>query len=118
MKRPGKILGLALTGLYKKPATVAYPAGPLEINPLYRGLLKFDSGSCNGCQLCVKDCPCKALRVENIGTKEEKEFKMDFDMSLCIFCGQCVDSCRRGCLALTPQIELAVLDKEQTRVTL
>jgi len=117
-KRPGKILGTALTGLYKKTATIPYPAGELKIEPDYRGKLKFDAGTCIGCQLCVKDCSTNALLINNIGTKEEKKFQALLDLDLCIFCGQCIDSCRKNSLSLTPHIELAELTRDKMRIDL
>lgn len=109
------MLGTVLQGLYKKTATIPYPAGQLEIDPAYRGKLKFDAGSCIGCQLCVKDCPTKALRIENVGTKEDKKFEAVLDLDRCIFCAQCIDSCRKGSISITPHIELAELQRDKMR---
>ena len=118
MKAPGKITGYALKHLGKKPATVAYPFGKLDIDPNYRGKLRFHADTCIGCQLCVKDCPADALKVENIGTKENKKFRAILDLDHCIFCCQCVDSCRKGCLSFTPNIELAGLSREDMKLEL
>ena len=115
---PGRILGNALKGLYKKTATISYPAGKLKIDPSYRGKLKFDPESCNGCQLCVKDCPADALRIENVGPKEDKKFSAALDLDRCVFCAQCIDSCRRNSLSITPDIELAQLKKDKLRIGL
>lgn len=119
MKRsPGRITGFALKHVLKKPATIAYPAGKLDIDPKYRGKLQYDPANCIGCNLCVRDCPAGALTIVNVGTKEEKQFECHLNMGHCIFCAQCVDSCKKGCLSFTPNIELAGLDKQAMKVKL
>ncbi len=117
-KGPGAISRYALKHLTKKPATIKYPAEKLEINSNYRGRLSFDADDCIGCTLCVRDCPTDALQIINVGTKEDKIMECHWNIGHCIFCAQCVDSCRRGCLKMTPNIELAALDKDSLTVKL
>ena len=109
---PGKIAADAVLHFFKKPATIAYPHGELNLPAGYRGKLIFDAADCVGCNLCVRDCPSKAIRLINTGTKEDKKFEMILDLDQCIFCGQCVDSCNKKCLAMTQDIELGSLNKE------
>ncbi len=111
LHRPGKIAAQALTQLFKKPATIAYPAGELKIDEHYRGKLVYDATNCIGCNLCVRDCPAKAIKIINIGTKEEKVFELHLNLAHCIFCCQCVDSCPKDCIDMSTDIELASLDK-------
>ncbi|MDO4581044.1 MAG: 4Fe-4S dicluster domain-containing protein [Bacillota bacterium] len=118
VKYPGKITGFALKHLLKKPATIAYPAGGLVIDKKYRGKIAYDADDCIGCNLCVRDCPAGAIKIVNVGTKEDKKFECYLNVGHCIFCAQCVDSCRKGCLSFTPDIELAVLNKEDLTVKL
>ncbi len=119
MKRsPGRIAGFALKHLLKKPATIAYPAAKLEIEPHYRGKIQYNADDCIGCNLCVRDCPASAISIVNVGTKEEKKFECHLNLGHCIFCAQCVDSCRKGCLSFTPNIELADMSREALKVKL
>jgi len=117
-KGPGKITGYAMNHLFKKPATIAYPYGKLELEKNYRGRIEYHAESCIGCKLCERDCPASAIKIVNVGTKEEKVFELHLDYGHCIFCAQCVDSCRKGCLTFSQNIELAGLDKDQMKVVL
>jgi len=110
---PGKITGDAIKHLLKKPATVAYPKGEMIIDPNYRGKLVFDPTNCIGCNLCVRDCPANAITIENLGTKENKNFICRLNFAHCVFCGQCAESCNKNCISLTPRVELSSLDKTE-----
>lgn len=112
-RRPGRIAGDALKHFFKKPATVAYPVGELQIDANYRGKLLYDSSTCIGCNICVRDCPASAIKVKNIGTKEDKKFEFTLNLAHCIFCCQCVDSCPKKSLSFSPDIELGSLSMEE-----
>ena len=108
---PGKITGNALWHLFKKPATTDYPKGELIIDPHFRGKPVFDPTDCIGCNLCVRDCPANAIIIENVGTKENKEFVCRLNLAHCIFCGQCQESCKKNSIVLSPRVELSSTDK-------
>ena len=115
-RRPGAIAGEALRMLSSKPATINYPASKEEV-PMrgYRGRLRYDNTECNGCRLCVKDCPADAIDIINIGEDGEKVFKAVIDLGRCIFCAQCVDSCRKKSLTFSNDFELAVTNAEDLK---
>ena len=48
-----------------------------------------------------------------MGTKEDKRFQCHLNVGHCIFCAQCVDSCRKGCLHFSQDIELGALHKDE-----
>jgi formate hydrogenlyase subunit 6/NADH:ubiquinone oxidoreductase subunit I len=115
MKRPGRMLRQILDSIFRKPATTAYPfvkAAPL---PNLRGKLRFIKERCIGCRLCMKDCPSNAITVKKVG---EKQFEMEIDLGKCIFCAQCVDSCPKDALAMSPEFELARIDRGTLKVLL
>jgi len=108
MKRTGKILPEALAALFRKPATVSYPARREDVFSNVRGKLVFDDKKCVGCRMCVRDCPAKAIEIEKVA---EKQYKAVLQLDHCIFCGQCVESCHSGALECTAEFELAQLDR-------
>jgi formate hydrogenlyase subunit 6/NADH:ubiquinone oxidoreductase subunit I len=102
-----------LRSLFKKPATVKYPAEGREMVKDFRGKLKFYPERCIGCKLCMRDCPTGAIEIRKIN---EKEFEAAIDLGKCIYCAQCVDSCLKKALEVTPEYELAQLDSAKLKV--
>ena len=114
MARPGKMLRQLLSSLTKKPITVKYPAEGKEMPENFRGKLRFSSEKCIGCKMCMRDCPTGAIEIRKIN---EKEFEAVIDLGKCIYCAQCVDSCLKKALEITPEYELAQLEKLKLKVT-
>ncbi|MDD5567885.1 MAG: 4Fe-4S binding protein [Candidatus Omnitrophica bacterium] len=108
--RPGKMLREVLGSVFKKPATNLYPAQKMDMPEGFRGKIKFDSGKCIGCKMCMRDCPTNAITINKAG---EGKFEAVFDLSRCIYCAQCVDTCPKKALSSTKEVELAQLDKKK-----
>jgi len=51
---------MAVRNLFKKPATISYPNGTMQIAEKYRGRIIYDAINCTGCGLCARDCPAGA----------------------------------------------------------
>lgn len=113
MSRPGKIAKLLMQSLFKKPATVNYPADRSGMPEGFRGKLKFNAQMCIGCKMCMRDCPAGAIEIRKIG---EKQFEAEINLAKCIYCGQCVDSCPKNALLISSEFELARLDPAQLKV--
>ncbi len=111
MKRPGRIMPEVIRSLFKKPATLNYPQEKAQMPENFRGKIKFNSGACIGCKICMRDCPAKAITISP--TDKEKVFKAKFYLDRCIYCAQCVDSCPRKALSNTPEFELAHYDRKK-----
>ncbi|NLL18165.1 MAG: sigma 54-interacting transcriptional regulator [Clostridia bacterium] len=64
------------------------------------GIVSTKVGYCRSCFACVRNCPVKAIKVENGQAKVVPE--------LCISCGHCVKVCAQGAktiAGLLPQVE-------------
>jgi len=100
------------TSFFSAPVTEKYPFERPDIAYRFRGKLHYDPSKCTGCNLCSKDCPANALEVV-ILDRAAKRFVARYNMARCIYCGQCIQSCRFKCLDLSnDDWELAALNKE------
>jgi DNA-binding NtrC family response regulator/iron only hydrogenase large subunit-like protein len=71
------------------------------------GIVSTKVGYCRSCFACVRNCPVKAIKVENGQAKVVPE--------LCISCGHCVKVCAQGAktiAGLLPQVEEWLLGGE------
>jgi formate hydrogenlyase subunit 6/NADH:ubiquinone oxidoreductase subunit I len=105
-----------LTSLVQPPATERYPFEGRHAPARLRGELTWEPAKCTGCQLCVKDCPSGAIKLDIVDRKE-KRFVMHYQVDQCLFCSQCVTSCPRDALAmLNDRWELATTSKDQFKL--
>ncbi len=107
------MLQTVMGSVFHKPATVLYPFVKIVVVDNFRGKLKFDQLRCNGCKICMRDCPSNAIEIVKV---EEKKFKAILSLDKCVYCGQCVESCPRDALETTKDFELAQLDRKKLQV--
>jgi formate hydrogenlyase subunit 6/NADH:ubiquinone oxidoreductase subunit I len=95
-----------LRNFFRKPNTVKYPFERLTPPANLRGKIVWEANKCTGCNACTRDCPTNAIEVTQVEDGIRK-FNITYKMFICIFCGQCVDSCPVDCIHWTNQFELA-----------
>jgi len=86
--------------LLARRVTVSFPFEPLEQPVYFRGKVIVQSELCQGCGLCVRDCPAFALELER---QEGGRFQLVHYRDRCAYCGQCADSCPQGAIALVSE---------------
>ncbi|GAB4574932.1 MAG: hypothetical protein Kow0077_23930 [Anaerolineae bacterium] len=107
----GAMISDIIESTFKRPATERYPFERRRTPTQFRGRLLWTRDNCTGCGLCAKDCPSNAIEVIVLDRKA-KRFVFNYAVDRCLFCAQCVHSCRQGCLEMQPDVwELAALDR-------
>ena len=97
--------------LFKRPFTERYPYVVRAAPGRLRGKLLWDESKCDGCKLCVRDCPARAIEVEVVD-RAEKKYAYHYRVDRCVYCAQCVVSCTQGALSMSSTLyHLASTDK-------
>lgn len=110
--RLASMLNDVFVSLFKRPFTERYPYVTRPAPERMRGRLEWDASKCTGCLLCVKDCPADAIDVKIID-RAAKRFTFKYRTDRCIYCAQCVESCRPGALSMSRENwHLAATSKE------
>lgn len=89
-----KIGKIVLSSLFKKPATLMYPAAPAHLQPITRGHIEIDIDSCIFCGICSRKCPADAIAVN----RTEKTWNIE--RMRCIQCNCCTEVCPKKCLRM------------------
>ena len=105
-----------VVSFFSPPVTEKYPFEKIDTAERFRAKLCFDPAKCTGCNLCSLDCPADALQIVIID-RASKGFVAHYDMDRCVYCSQCVQSCKFKCITLSnSEWELASLDKDSFAV--
>ena len=127
--------GLALTGRHflKPTITMQFPEEKTPLSPPFRGLhalRRYDIA----CKLCEAVCPAMAITIESDVRDDgsRRTTRYDIDLTKCIFCGFCEESCpvdsivethifeyhgeKRGDLYFTKDMLLAVGDRYEKEI--
>lgn len=109
-----KGMGITISHLFKKKATISYPEQKRPMSQVFRGLhvLKRDEKGaerCTACGLCALACPAEAITMTAAERKsdekhlyrEEKYAAIyEINMLRCIFCGLCEEACPKAAIFL------------------
>jgi hydrogenase-4 component H len=90
-------------------ATVPYPFVPWEVPAGFRGKPQHDPELCIACAACAVACPPNSLTMET--DTDQGLITWSIFYGRCIFCGRCEEVCPTGAIRLSPEFELAVMNK-------
>jgi len=110
-------LAVTLSWAFRRPYTIQYPDKvevpvPETLPEAYRGILEVDLRLCTGCLQCEKTCPiqCISISIEKGEDAVRRLTRFDIDISRCMYCGLCSESCAFDALAHSNQFEAARQD--------
>ncbi len=133
--------GMALTGKYmfSRSITIQFPEEKTPLSPRFRGLhalRRYENGEERfiAYKLCEAVCPAMAITIESDQRADgsRRTTRYDIDLTKCIFCGFCEESCpvdsivethifeyhgeKRGDLYFTKEMLLAVGDRYEPEI--
>ncbi len=94
-------------------ATLPYPFAPIEMAPGFRGKPVHDPQLCIACAACAIACPPNALTFTTDLDQGYQSWHLF--MGRCIYCARCEEVCPTGAITLSPNFELAVMNKDDLR---
>ena len=97
--------------LFRRPFTELYPYAVKPAPARLRGKLLWEEEKCKACMLCVRDCPAQAIQIE-VADRASRKYVFHYHMDRCIYCAQCVASCKEEALSMSSTLyHLASADK-------
>ena len=103
----------AVTGLFSRPSTEAYPAKPVEAPLHYRGRIVFHADKCISCGMCERVCAGGAISTHSEEAEEGTLITRRFFLGSCTFCSHCADFCVKHAIELTQDYHMVARTEDE-----
>ena len=107
----------ALTQLFSKPSTIAFPAAPSPAKPNYRGKIVFHPDKCISCNMCERVCAGQAISHTSEPCEEGERITRQFYLGSCTFCSHCASFCTHGAIELSDDYHMIATKEEDLIVS-
>lgn len=107
----------ALTQLFSKPSTIAFPAAPSPAKPNYRGRIVFHPDKCISCNMCERVCAGQAISHTSEPCEEGERITRRFYLGSCTFCSHCASFCTHGAIELSDDYHMVATKEEDLIVS-
>ena len=107
----------ALTQLFSKPSTIAFPAEPSPAKPNYRGKIIFYPEKCINCNMCERVCAGQAISHSSEPCEEGEKITRQFYLGSCTFCAHCANFCTHGAIELSDNYHMIATKEEDLIVS-
>ena len=107
----------ALTQLFSKPSTIAFPAAPSPAKPNYRGRIVFHPDKCISCNMCERVCAGQAISHTSEPCEEGERITRQFYLGSCTFCSHCASFCTHGAIELSDDYHMIATKEEDLIVS-
>ena len=107
----------ALTQLFSKPSTIAFPAAPSPAKPNYRGRIVFHPDKCINCNMCERVCAGQAISHTSEPCEEGEKITRQFYLGSCTFCSHCASFCTHGAIELSDDYHMIATKEEDLIVS-
>lgn len=107
----------ALTQLFSKPSTIAFPAAPSPAKPNYRGRIVFHPDKCISCNMCERVCAGHAITHTSEPCEEGERITRQFYLGSCTFCSHCASFCTHGAIELSDDYHMIATKEEDLIVS-
>ena len=107
----------ALTQLFSKPSTIAFPAAPSPAKPNYRGRIVFHPEKCISCNMCERVCAGQAISHTSEPCEEGERITRQFYLGSCTFCSHCASFCTHGAIELSDDYHMIATKEEDLIVS-
>jgi Ni,Fe-hydrogenase III small subunit/ferredoxin len=91
--------------LQQKFRTMPFPSEKTKPLDRFKGYPECSREKCDQCMSCVRCCPVNAISVQ--------AETIEVDLGKCLFCGDCMSICTKGCISFTGDYRLAARSREQ-----